>query len=83
MTPEDHALTVLVKARIKDLAMYRRWYRALATPGTRAAFASLDREYKAELRSLLRLRRQARQMARQAQIEQDRAVDAWKEREYA
>ena len=81
---EQHALATAVAQRIEDLILYRSWFRSTAAAmHIRIAFADFEREYTLELRALLRIRRAARNIARAAQVEQDRAVDAWKDRVHA
>ncbi len=74
MTPQTHALALLVEDRIEQLTNYRRWFRA--SPIMRRAIPSVNAEYKAELHALLRLRWRARKIARDAQVAQSTAVDA-------
>jgi len=77
MTPYEHALTVLVGERIAELIRFRTWYRRQAL--LRPYFIDMENADRNELKTLLRLRREARNIARAAQVEQDRAVDAWKD----
>jgi len=59
---EDHALRVIVDERIRELLKVRTWYRV----NRWAAWTDLRRENEVELRALLRLRRNARNLARVA-----------------
>ncbi len=75
MAPQDHALLVAVQERIAKLIAYRAWDRK-QSPLMRSVFADLNREYRAELRSLLRLRSEAKRASRQAEYELSKAQDA-------
>ncbi len=75
MAPQDHSLLVLFDERIIDLITYLRWYDRLS-PVLRVAMAPVVKEYKQELRALLRLRSKAKRASRQAEIERTRAIDA-------
>lgn len=78
MTPvEQHALSVSVEERIRDLISYRRWFRDRLpdiAPSLVSSFQALDAEYRAELQSLLALRSAAKRTAKRA------AIESWKER---
>ena len=75
MTPETHALALLVEERIRTLIAFRRWHRT-RSDFLRPYFADMAREDRTELRALLRLRRKARDIARAAEVARTQAVDA-------
>lgn len=72
-----HALALALEGRITALIAYRGWFRE-QSPTLQAVFGDLNREYRDELRSLLRIRRQARLAWRQAEVDHgvDRYIEA-------
>jgi len=78
-TTQAHALAVLVESRIEQLVKFRRWYRTTAG-SLRKLYPDLEAADRIELRALLKIRREAKRAAYQAQVEQDRALDHYIER---
>ncbi len=78
MTPYSHLLTIHIEERIRALWVYRRWHRN-QSPHLRQVFDPLAREYAMEARALLKVRRQARNEWRRAEVartnEYDRRLD--------
>ncbi len=87
MTPATHALGAVVEDRIAELIGRRFWYRTTlswAAPSLKPVYSSMYREWTIELRSLLALRRRARNIARAAEVartaEQDRRMATYMDR---
>jgi len=78
-TTQAHALAVLVEEEIASLIRFRRWHRTRSAI-LRPYFADMEKADRASLRTLLRIRRAARNVARKAEVARTYAEDAAVER---
>lgn len=66
MNVQEHALAVTLELRIAELRGYVRWYKA-TDPWLRSIMEDIEREHRAELGVLLRLKQRAARLSRAAQ----------------
>lgn len=72
---ERHALAIGLDNKIGELIRFRKWHRTRSA-FLRPYFADLERNDRILLRGLLALRREAKRVARAAEVAQSTAVDA-------